>query len=215
MSRLTCARPLKQKRLTAPSHLPRNPPGTRSPLDGARTSPDHVCHRRRRARGCRRPLPRRRLEGRGLAHVVDAAETGRAFTGHDGEALATGQLSRPDTGSAVRALTSSLRNSSGSSEPACSEANQVTVRLAADFAVRSTEILRLQQTFEVSGSSGLSTPPSCAPGPDVCLTLEGVPPHRLKALLYFAHTYRDRAAEIVHEAVDGGERWSVRPRPDS
>ncbi|GAA6023835.1 hypothetical protein JCM8202_003650 [Rhodotorula sphaerocarpa] len=29
----------------------------------------------------------------------------------------------------------------------------------------------------------------------------------LKALLYFAHTYGDRAAEIVHEAVDGGEHW--------
>ncbi|GAA5978591.1 hypothetical protein JCM10908_004415 [Rhodotorula pacifica] len=29
----------------------------------------------------------------------------------------------------------------------------------------------------------------------------------LNSLLYFAHTYGDRAAEITTEAVDGGERW--------
>lgn len=33
--------------------------------------------------------------------------------------------------------------------------------------------------------------------------------HRLQSLLYFAHTYGDRAAEIAAEAVNGGEHWSV------
>jgi hypothetical protein len=38
------------------------------------------------------------------------------------------------------------------------------------------------------------------------------PLDRLKAFLSFARTYRERSAEIVEEAVGGGESWYVQLR---
>lgn len=39
---------------------------------------------------------------------------------------------------------------------------------------------------------------------------DSLDPSRLETLLYFSRTYGERAVEIVDEAVNGGENWSVR-----